>query len=199
MNLHAQNLKHATFGLFALFFLLTQTVDAQGPTSLIAETGSLSPNSGQYANVISRMGPPVAYTEVCFKEGVMLYDSHTTGESANGGNCAPGDLGWIIEKYEREAECWYEAKATCLKESMRLPEPFEYQVSCANAATLALSATTGNYEWASNSAFPIADSVRGSGLGATIIGNLGCGNATWEWAARSDINQCDTRPFRCAR
>jgi hypothetical protein len=183
----------------ALLLLSINSGIAQGPTSLIAETGALSPNSGQYANVISRLEPSVAYTEVCFKGGAMHVDQHTVGESANGGDCAPGDLGWMVEKYEREAECWHKAKATCLKEEMRLPEPFEFQLSCDYASTLGLSAMTGNFEWATNGAFPIADSDRGSGLGATMIGGLGCGNGTWEWAARNDVNQCDARPFRCVR
>jgi hypothetical protein len=200
MLVHGRFPKKLSQALFAIVLLTTHAAIAQGPTSIIAETGSLSPNTGQYANVISRFEPSTAYTEVCFKGGAMMADLHSTGETANGGNCAPGDLGWIIEKYEREADCWYEAKATCLKEGMRLPEPFEYQVSCDNATTFGLSAMTSNYEWASNTAFPIADSGgRGTGLGAMILGNLGCGNGTWEWVARSDANQCDTRPFRCVR
>ena len=197
---HAGIQKVSRFGFLAAILLVTDFAVAQGPPSLIAEAGALSPNTGQYANVISRLKPPAAYAEVCFKEGSMMADLHASSESPNGGNCAPGDLGWIIEKYEREAECWHEAKATCLKEGMRLPEAFEYHVSCDNGTVLELSAMTGNYEWAANAAFPIADSGgRGSGLGATILGNLGCGNGTWDWVARSDADQCDSRPFRCVR
>jgi hypothetical protein len=192
--------KLSRFGLLVATLSATDFAVAQGPPSLIAETGALSPNTGQYANVISRFEPPAAYAEVCFKEGTMMADLHASGESPNGGDCAPGDLGWFIEKYEREAECWHVAKAACLKDGMRLPEPFEYQVSCDNGTAFGLSAMAGNYEWASNTAFPIADSGgRGTGLGATILGNLGCGNGTWEWVARSDADQCDARPFRCAR
>ena len=193
----------ASFGIALIAFvsLLVGRVptSAQGPPFLRSDTGSLSPNTGQYSNQIPRGNPPAAFTEICFMDGAVESDQHSSAESTNGGNCAPGDIGWIIERDERAPKCWDAAKAECLKAGMRLPEPFEFHYSCRNTATFGLNAMTGNYEWATNSAFPIADSVRGSGLGATMIGNLGCGNATWEWVGRSDADQCDSRAFRCAQ
>lgn len=172
---------------------------AQGPPFVRADAGSLSPNLGQYSNQVPRAEPLAAYTEICFRDGVVDSDQHSSGEATNGGNCAPGDTGWLIERDERAAKCWDAAKAECLKFGMRLPEPFEFHYSCRNATVFGLNAMTGNYEWATNSAFPIDDGVRGSGLGATMSGNLGCGNSTWEWVGRSDADQCDPRPFRCVQ
>jgi hypothetical protein len=87
---------------------------AQGPPFLPQETVSLSPNTGQYSNQIPRREHSEAYTEVCFRDGTVESDQHTSGESTNGGNCAPGDIGWIIERDERPAKCWDVAKAECL-------------------------------------------------------------------------------------
>lgn len=178
-------------------FGLSGPVASQSPPFLQQGSGSLSPNTGQYANQIGRLEPPEAYTEICFIAETVGSDQHNGTESTNGGNCAPGDIGWIIEQEERPAKCWDAAKAACLQLGMRLPGPFEFHYSCRNSVAFGLNGMTGNYEWATNSAFPIADSVRGSGLGATIAGNLGCGNATWDWVARGDADQCDPRPFRC--
>lgn len=177
----------------------TAAVSAQGPPFPRQDGSSLSPNIGQYANRIGRLEPSEAYTEICFRDGVVASDQHAGADSTNGGNCAPGDIGWIIERNERAPKCWDAAKAECLVLGMRLPEPFEFVYSCRNASAFGLNTMTGNYEWATNSAFPIADSTRGSGVGATMAGNLGCENATWDWVARSDADQCDPRPFRCVQ
>lgn len=182
--------------LLSLLLLGNSPSFGQGISS---QMGSLSANTGQYANRIERVRPAVAYTEICFVDGEVDYDEHNANERTNGGDCAPGDLGWIIEQNERSAECWDAAKAECLKAEMRLPEPFEFKFACDSASTFGLADMTGNFEWASNTALPIADSVRGSGLGATMIGDEGCAHATWEWIGRSDADQCDARPFRCVR
>jgi len=182
--------------LSCLSLLRCPLVYGQG---LADQIGALSGNSGQYSNRIARVELAVAFIEVCFVDGDVQVDQHIAGERTNGGDCAPGDIGWIIEKNERNAKCWDAAKAECLKVGMRLPEPFEFKYSCDNATAFGLTAMSGNYEWASNSALPIADSVRGSGLGSTIIGNSGCGQSTWEWVGRSDTDQCDARPYRCVQ
>jgi len=64
-------------------------------------------------------------------------------------------VGFCIEKNERPAQSWTNAIRTCLSVGKRLPEPFEWQVACDNAATLGLSNMTTGFEWASNFAIPV--------------------------------------------
>jgi len=117
--------------------------------------GSLTANDGMYSNRIILMTSPAAYTEVCFKNGTITYDTHSGSASTAGGNCVPGDIGYVIEKNERAAAFWEMAKQTCLQNGMRLTEPFEWKLACKNAATWDLTAMTGNWEWASNFSLPI--------------------------------------------
>lgn len=168
----------------------------QKVTAVQTTASGLSSNTGMYDNRIPDESFAAAYTEVCFKSGATQNDQHAGGESTAGGNCLPGDVGYIIEQNERTAEHWEDAKATCLENSMRLPESFEFKYSCDSAGTFGLSSMTGNWEWSSNFALPMYDT--NYGVGAAILGNSGCGYAGWGWVGRADGSQ-PSYAFRCAK
>ena len=200
------------FGIGLILFTIIIGVYAfveptNGPTSnfvlnkanpLSQSIGSQSANNGMYDNRIPfDFNPPAAYTMVCFKEGSTSNDQMGAGASTNGGtNCNPGDVGYIIEANERAARHWEQAKETCLQNGMRLPEPFEYKLSCDYAGTFGLSAMTGNYEWASNFALPMY--YTNAGVGAAVMGHFGCSDASWYWVGRDGGYQ-DSYAFRCAK
>ncbi len=157
----------------------------------------ITANAGMYDNRIPQGSFPLAYTEICFKNGNVYSDSHLGGESTSGGNCEPGDVGYVIEQNERSADYWEGAKATCTKINMRLPENFEYKYGCKNAGSFGLSSMTGNWEWSSNEALPMYYGAN-HGLGTTIIGSSGCSYAGWGIVG----NVTGYEPlvsFRCAR
>ena len=168
----------------------------QKVTSVQTTTTGLSANTGMYDNRIPDESFAAAYTEVCFKGGATQNDQHAGGESTAGGNCLPGDVGYIIEQNERTADYWEQAKKTCLENGMRLPEPFEYKVSCVDAATFGLSSMTGNWEWSSNFALPMYTTY--NGVASAVMGNLGCDYAYWGWVGYSTGHQT-SYAFRCAK
>ncbi len=116
-------------------------------------------NQGLYSNIIVAFSPPHAYSEICFKSGGFQFDVHTIGEPTEGGNCLPGDRGFIVERTEREegaVATWAQARSTCLVHEMRLLEPFEWQFACDNAGLLELdNMAEEQWEWASNTVTPI--------------------------------------------
>ena len=159
-------------------------------------TTGLSANTGMYDNRIPEGSFSNAYTEICFKGGATQNDQHTAGESTAGGNCLPGDVGYVIEQQERTTEFWEQAKKTCLEDGMRLPEPFEWKVSCVDSATFGLSSMTGNWEWTSNFALPMYNS--NGGIASGIIGESSCSTATWTWVGRGDGAQV-SHNYRCVK
>ena len=136
-------------GLFvATALAFAPTIGAQTSVATLRSTTS---NDGLYSNTIFDGTPPRPYTEVCFVDGAVRSDVHYVSEPTDGGNCLPGDIGWIIERDERPDLVWFDAKMTCLLDEMRLPEPFEWAFSCNRQDELGLHDMTGNIEWGSNS------------------------------------------------
>lgn len=148
----------------------------------------LTANQGLYSNRIPLFSPPNAYTEICFKSGAVMFDIHAIGETTTGGFCEPGDTGWVIERFERASgagQSWTAARAECLLDGMRLPEPFEWQFSCDDAALFALDSMTDDDEWASNSTQ--LDTTPGLGYVAAIIfGGGSCSDGSRGAVGRSD-------------
>ena len=182
----------------------TATTDAATKAYVDAAGGvrdsvySMTANDGMYDNRIADMTPPLAYTEVCFKGGSTQYDYHAVSESTAGGNCLPGDVGFIIERDQRTGAMWVAARQNCLNFGMRLPEPFEWQLSCNNRATWNIwSMTNGNYEWASNSAQVIPVDL----LRAVVVINFGntCGRAGTGTIAFSTGDNQGIKTYRCVR
>lgn len=136
---------------------------------------SVTANNGLYANRIPLIRLAVPYSEICFKNGQMRFDLHNSGGSTRGGNCRPGNVGWIIEQTERGLDnSWSDARRQCLEQGMRLPEPFEWQVSCDYAEDLNITGMTVGAEWASNSAF-VSDLSNNVGAASPT---MGAGNPT---------------------
>ena len=162
--------------------------------------GSMSSNNGLYSNRIAKFTPPSGYSEVCFKDGVVLSDVHTMGEPPTGGNCVPGDVGWMIERDQRGPSPWDVAKAECLTFGMRLPEPFEWKYSCRNAAAFGLNDMTDLVEWASNFAMHQSEvSSAENSVGASTLGEGSCSNGTWGQIGRSPSPGETLTGYRCVR
>jgi len=190
--------------LFALFIGVYAFVEpTSGPSinnvmsSFTSAQASVTANSGMYNNRIPESSFPNNYTEICYKSGSRLNDQHVGGQSTAGGNCLPGDVGFVIEQNERAANYWEQAKDLCLRDNMRLPEPFEYKLACVNATTFGLNSMTGNWEWASNFALPILDSTNNA-LAVGVMGTSGCGYSAVSWVGTSTGVQ-DSYAFRCVR
>lgn len=143
-------------------------------------TSGITANAGLYDNRIVDFSPPLPYIEVCFVGGGIEFDIHVNGgESTAGGDCAPGDRGWVIERDDRAPNYWEEARAECLLSEMRLIEPFEFLVSCRRAQSFGLIGMTGGWEWVGNQVHLLTpDGMHG--LGAGIVGFAGCDHAERE-------------------
>ena len=169
-----------------------------GTLQVTAGVGSAASN-GLYSNRIPDVSPPHAYTEICFKGGAVESDIHDPGEPTTGGDCLPGDAGWIIERFERDGGAsvtWVQARAACLLDGMRLPEPFEYRFTCDSAGLFAVTELTDDTEWFSNATIPITNGST-SGSGSAAGGDGGCGAGGWGWVTASNI-ATSTFGFRCA-
>ena len=170
-------------------------VDAAGVEE---ELYSLTANNGMYRNKITNMVLPTDSTEICFKNGATYYDVHSASQSTTGGNCLPGDIGYIIERNERTATYWELAKQICLQNNMRLAEPFEWKLACKNATTWSLNNMTDNWEWASNFALPMYAGSYDGVVAAIFGGRSGCSSATWGWVGY-DTGFENSYAFRCVR
>lgn len=155
-----------------------------------------SANAGLYENRLVLMTPAMPFTEVCFKAGAVQSDVHSISESTQGGACVPGDLGWIIERDQREAETWANARVACLLVGMRLPEPFEWLYSCTNGPSFGMIDMTNDWEWGSNTTTPGRPGTN-AGAMVTILGQGGCGQADFNWAAGTVGSALFT--YRCVR
>ena len=136
------------------------------------------------------------FTEVCFKARTTQFDIHQANESTGGGNCLPGDLGFIIERRERGAKNWSHALQICLENGMRLPDLFELQLACSNKTEWQVEDMNNDWEWASNKSYPSVNNH--VGMAVAIFGYLDCGSASFDWVAHArKANYKNT--FRCVR
>ena len=166
------------------------------PASSAVVTESTTANSGLYSNKIVEFVPPAGYVEICFKAGSILSDFHNISESTAGGNCLPGDIGWVIERDERAASSWTNARVACLMHGMRLPEPMEWQYTCEQSMVFGVNNMTGNWEWASNqSQSEFATEGR---TVAAVSGDQGCSYAGFSNLGNNSGLQSE-RYYRCAR
>ncbi len=160
-------------------------------------------NAGLYSNTIADFTPPLAYTEICVKAGAVSFDIHAAGESTAGGNCLPGDTGWIIERFERDGGAtfsWTAARMECLKSGMRIPEPFEWQATCDDNALYEASSMEDNWEWASNSVIALRidnTSPAVASILAPLMGNGSCNLGGHGTAADRDGTR-HSNQLRCA-
>lgn len=162
----------------------------------------ITANAGLYSNTIPEVTPSLAYTEVCIKSDGVSFDIHDSDEPTTGGNCVPGDKGWIIERFERDAgaaQSWTSARMECLISGMRLLEPFEWQFSCENQAEFAVSDLQDDWEWTGNSVSLIRIDTSSSfgSLDVPIMGNGSCTHGTHGTLARNDGAFSGPYQFRC--
>lgn len=159
----------------------------------------LTVSQGLYDNRIEEFTHARAFAEVCFKNGSILSDQNPGGTSTTGGECVPGDVGWILEADNRLSAEWTDAKDTCLRVGMRLPEIFEFQFSCRNATSLGLNASVSGFEWMMNA--PKLTYLGGdiSGYGpAAMTGKIGsCENFDFGFLGGANVEP-SSQPFRCA-
>ncbi len=105
-------------------------------------------------------------------------------------------LGYCIEKNERPAMQWTDARKTCLQNFKRLPEVAEMHLACDDAAALGLANMLVNAEWSSNFFIETADSSTTAGVHVTGFG--GC-----DVIRTGQINRSGGGPevlvFRCVR
>lgn len=151
-------------------------LDTGGSSTTNTIDNSLTGNSGLYSNTIVDTTPGNPYTEVCIKNSNLLFDQHNESSSTQGGNCVPGDIGYIIEKNENPAARWTLAKVECLKKGMRLPESFEWQLACLNNDSAGLSKMIGSneFEWTGNTALMLLGNYDGGTYAPTAGGYNNC-------------------------
>jgi hypothetical protein len=107
-------------------------------------------------------------------------------------------LGYCIDKTENAAGAlgWSAARNTCLSAKKRLPEPGEFNFSCANPPA-GLVNMDDNWEWATNFSTNVSiDAGTRDGVAATAMGNGSCTKATTGYVASNDDNP-SLLPFRC--
>lgn len=107
--------------------------------------------------------------------------------------------GFCIEKSERTADTWEDARDACASLKKRLPEPGEWKFACAHGTSL--SNMTDDYEWASNFLGNAEYGLSGTGYygyGAIRIGDGNCYTASIGWMATSTSIE-ESLPFRCVR
>lgn len=155
-----------------------------------------SANAGLYDNRIVEMVPPLPFSEICIKNGQVFGDIHVGSESTSGGNCGPGDIGFVIERNQRAAVNWEDARLNCRLASLRLPEPFEFLYSCNNAGTFGLNNMTGDWEWASNGVIPLVGSV--AAVVASALGEINCNSGSFGWVATNN-EAPSSFTYRCVR
>lgn len=106
-------------------------------------------------------------------------------------------FGFCIEKDERTAQQWEDARDTCLSEKKRLPEPGEWKFACDTAA--GLNNMTDDGEWVSN--FPLIFERPGNKVRGPIIPSAGdgsCGQGSFGQMLLSSGTPT-TWEFRCVR
>lgn len=165
------------------------------PDGSVQTTASSGP--GIYNNRIVLMTPAQPFSEVCFKQGSIFGDIHVSSESSAGGNCLPGDVGYIIERNQRTAARWENAQVQCLLDGMRLPETFEWLYSCYNAATFGLNEMVGDWEWASSVSIPLyANNI--SRISVSKAGLSGCSFGSFDSVAQGN-GAASIFPYHCVR
>lgn len=145
-------------------------VDAASVPTEIINSSTASGKTGYFNQIPSTSFiPPYAYTEVCFKSGSVQHDIHTVSESTAGGNCLPGDIGFIAEKAQRSGRrSWAGSVAHCVANGMRLGTEFEFAYVAENYSTLSItmpatwdgSTGTNRYEWMGGEFFSFSGDYR---------------------------------------
>ncbi|MFN8370110.1 MAG: hypothetical protein U0T83_05740 [Bacteriovoracaceae bacterium] len=166
--------------------------------SYIEPMQSMTGNRGIYNNKIITMSPPNPYRKICLKNSSIGVDEVATGGTSTSvaGTCAPGDIGFVMESTPRAGNSWTRARFECLKNNMRLPEPFERQLACLDGGI----SQTGSWEWSSNETIPIYSSGVLSAQASAIFGVGGtCYYYDWGYIGGNSGQNHTTITYLCAR
>jgi hypothetical protein len=104
--------------------------------------------------------------------------------------------GFCMEKNERSAETWEDARDACAADRKRLPEPGEWKFACRTGSSL--TNMSNNWEWASNFAIDAITPTGAGGASASIAGAGGCSYGSVDWINRND-GTVASNAFRCVR
>lgn len=128
-----------------------------------------------------------------FTPHIDFCDSSTEVFVAIGGS----NRGYCIEKNERSALHWEEAREACSGLGKRLPEFGEWSYACRNATGLNGMLDT-SWEWTSNSTTPV-ETINGH-LIVSVAGGAGtCTSGSYDTVASWNGASQQARPFRCVR
>jgi len=187
------------FLLNGKMLLAQSTNENTEPDSLISEGSGLkameTDNESYISGAISKGGSVLTvYME---NKGMFTPHENNCGNDAfvpifNGAN-----IGFCIEKNEREARTWSVAEQTCLSSGKRLPEVNEWQAACKIASSLGLLKMTETLEWGSN--FPRSyydDDDSKIIVYIPILGSGGCNKIGMGNLATSD-NVQSVANYRC--
>jgi hypothetical protein len=106
--------------------------------------------------------------------------------------------GFCIEKNERSALAWEDARQTCVSLGKRLPEPAEWKIAC-KAAPAGLSDMTGNWEWASNFQTGLTDSTNHNYIVSVVVGYTNCATGNYGIVMADTGSGEGSYVYRCAR
>lgn len=106
--------------------------------------------------------------------------------------------GFCLEKDERSAQAWEDARQTCVGLGMRLPEAAEFKIAC-QAAPAGLNNITGNWEWVTNFNYQMVDTSNNTYITATVAGNTNCISGNSGVVTSSTSGSEGSYAFRCAR
>ena len=113
-----------------------------------------------------------------------------------------GSAGLCIEKNQRSATTWEEARNACARDKKRLPEPAEFMMICRYASSFSgLTNMLGDLEWASNFyTLGTPDTAGFQGVVAPVMGDTNCVRAVFALVATNAAGGGgDQAPYRCVR
>jgi hypothetical protein len=105
-------------------------------------------------------------------------------------------VGICIDNAERAAVAWTTAIAACASAGKRLPENYEWKISCDSRVALGLTSMINNSEWTSN--FPSIYYYSSSTIGNAVstMGAGSCNNGRTSFVNNSN-NVSSSHNFRC--
>lgn len=106
------------------------------------------------------------------------------------------EIGYCMERGERDDALFEYARDKCLSAGKRLPEPMEFKFACEQASSLGLSDMVNGWEWSTN--FPIYMIDGDSGQDASLSGSGGCNYSSGAWIASGGGSE-GKAPYRCLR
>lgn len=114
-------------------------------------------------NKVPNVSIALPYIEVCFGGGAAQSDLHAAGGSTAGGNCLPGDPGFVITQSSLGQMTWPEATVECTSWGMRLPDLTELTAAACNASAIGLVSPAFRYGWTGGPATLTFDSDSNTG------------------------------------